>query len=235
MYHSIIIGEKNTYNDWHLVPTSRPVVNPPAPKYSYIDIPGGNGSIDLTEANGMELVYSNREGSWEFLVENDHESWDIIYQNILNYCHGKYFSEIRLEDELSYIYKGRISVNQWRSDPQWSKVVLDYDLDPYKYEIQSAGEDWLWDPFDFEKSVILDTDITVSGTKTHVINVVSMPFVPVFFTTYSGMTVTYAGQSYALLPNKECKFYDIYLKQGTNTLTLRGNGKLKIKYRNGVL
>lgn len=235
MYHSIYIGEKNTYEDWHLVPTSRPVVNPPQPKFSFIDIPGGNGSIDLTEANGMELVFENREGSWEFLVLNDIEDWDVIYQKILNYCHGKYFDEVRLEDETAYLYKGRVSVNQWRSDPQWSKVVLDYHLDPYKYQLQSAGEDWLWDPFDFENSVIEDTDITVSGTKTHTIDVISMPIIPVFYTTYSGMTVTYSGQSYALVANKECKFYDIYLKQGKNTLTLRGNGKLRIKYRNGVL
>lgn len=30
MYHSITIGEKNTWDDWHLIPTSRPLVNPPS-------------------------------------------------------------------------------------------------------------------------------------------------------------------------------------------------------------
>ena len=235
MYHSIIIGEKNTYDDWHLVPSSRPVVNPPEPKYSFVDIPGGNGSIDLTEANGMDLVYANREGSWEFLVENDHESWDLIYYNIINYCHGKYFDFIQLEDERSYIYKGRVRLNQWRSDPNWSKVTLDYILDPYKYEIQSAGEDWLWDPFDFETGIIDDTDISVNGTKTYTINVRSMPIVPTFYALNSGMSVIFKNETYALPINKDQKFYDIYLKSGANTLTLKGTGKIRIKFRNGVL
>jgi threonine synthase len=32
VYHSITIGEKNTYDDWHLVASERPVVVPAAPK-----------------------------------------------------------------------------------------------------------------------------------------------------------------------------------------------------------
>ena len=28
-YHSVVFGEKNTWDDWHLVPSSRPVINPP--------------------------------------------------------------------------------------------------------------------------------------------------------------------------------------------------------------
>ena len=28
MYHSLIISGKNTYAEWGLIPTSRPVVNP---------------------------------------------------------------------------------------------------------------------------------------------------------------------------------------------------------------
>ena len=37
MYHSIIISGKNTYDEWGLVPMSRPVVNPPTVKTTYVD------------------------------------------------------------------------------------------------------------------------------------------------------------------------------------------------------
>ena len=46
MYHSITIGSKNTWDDWYLIPSSRPVVNPPKPKTKYIDIPGADGHLD---------------------------------------------------------------------------------------------------------------------------------------------------------------------------------------------
>ena len=32
MYHSITIGDKNTWDDWKIIPVSRPVVAPPVEK-----------------------------------------------------------------------------------------------------------------------------------------------------------------------------------------------------------
>ena len=39
----------NTWDDWHILAESRPVFAPPEPKTNYIDVPGGNGSLDLSE------------------------------------------------------------------------------------------------------------------------------------------------------------------------------------------
>ena len=39
MFHSITIGDKNTWADWRLVPVSRPVFNPPPQKKVTVDIP----------------------------------------------------------------------------------------------------------------------------------------------------------------------------------------------------
>ena len=50
MYHSITIGTKNTWDDWHLIPKSRPLVNPPSVKTNVVDIPGGDGALDLSTA-----------------------------------------------------------------------------------------------------------------------------------------------------------------------------------------
>ena len=43
MYHSITFGNKNTWNDWHLIPTSRPVFGLPSLKKKTLDIQGGAG------------------------------------------------------------------------------------------------------------------------------------------------------------------------------------------------
>lgn len=233
MYHSLTIGNKNTWDDWHLVPTSRPVVNPPKPKTIYVDVPGANGSLDLTETIYNDVVYDSRVGSWEFMVENGHEYWDVLYSNIMNYLHGHQFHVI-LEDDLSFYYNGRVSVNQWKSDPNYSLITLDYHLDPYKYEINTSGDDWLWDPFDFTTGIIYSSEYEIDGSEVILLDVKEMPVIPTFYTTDEGMKVTYNGITYDLNRNHDTKIYDIYLKE-TSNVTITGTGTVKIVYRNGVL
>lgn len=140
MYHSITFGNKNTWEDWHLVPSSRPVVNPPKPKTQYVDIPGADGSIDLTESLAGRPVFSDREGSFDFIVLNDFNidnydyNWVDVYTSIMQYLHGRHMTMI-LEDDPNYYYEGRFTVNNWKSDANNSTITIDYVLSPYKYSV----------------------------------------------------------------------------------------------------
>lgn len=134
MYHSIIFGnKKNTWDDWHLVPKSRPVVNPPKVKTNYVDIPGSNGSLDLTEAITSEPVYEDRTGNWTFIVVNGYGDWVTRQSDIINFLHGKRMKVV-LEDDPDYYYEGRLTLETWTSnnDGTWSDVTIGYVLDPYK-------------------------------------------------------------------------------------------------------
>ena len=69
MYHSITFYtgtiKLNTYDDWHLVPETRPLVTPPTQKTKYLDIPGANGTCPIAsrgipcstieKANGLSM------------------------------------------------------------------------------------------------------------------------------------------------------------------------------------
>src|SRR5690625_7190522 len=98
MYHSITFGDKNTWDDWHLIPSKRPSFNPPTVKSQYVDIPGGNGVLDLTESLTGYPLYNTRTGSWTFYVENGFKPWDELYSEISNYLHGQKLRAI-LEDD----------------------------------------------------------------------------------------------------------------------------------------
>lgn len=192
MYHSIFFEDKygntrNTYDDFYLVSQSRPIVKPPAVKTSYVEVPGADGSLDYTEAlNGLN--YQNRKGSWEFYVLNDQypdsvKNWSELYTAVLKYFHGQKFTRIYLEDDLDekgnpiYYYVGRISVNEWKSDPHYSKVTLDYDLDARKYAVpKSSKDEWKWDdlftsetvnPIQYGKFVVNETKMRniINGTE----------------------------------------------------------------------
>ena len=164
MYHSITFGEKNTWDDWRLVPSSRPVFNPPAQKVKTLDIPGGDGVIDLSQALTGYPVYQNRTGSIEFIVMNGFRPWHMAYSDIMDYLHGQTMRAV-LEDDPEYFYEGRFTVNAWKSEKDWSRITIDYSVGPYKWSVLSSLDDWLWDPFNFQNGVIrtaLFKDIAVT-------------------------------------------------------------------------
>ena len=162
----------NTYKDLFLVPTSRPVINPPSVKTKQIEVPGANGIIDLTESLTPYPVFNNRQGSIEFAVLNEKKlsngkemQWHTLYSKILNMLHGRK-AKVILEDDPGWYYEGRWTVNNWTSnaDGTWSNVTLDYDLYPYKLDVNTSidgaaetGTDrWKWSPFSFVDGVILN-------------------------------------------------------------------------------
>lgn len=89
MYHSITFGTKNTWDDWHLIPKTRPLFNPPPVKTKFVEVPGGDGSLDLSVALTGRPMYGNRTGSFEFYVENGHKNWSVLYSEIMAYLHGR--------------------------------------------------------------------------------------------------------------------------------------------------
>ena len=235
MYHSITIGSKNTWDDWHLIPKTRPLVNPPEVKTNYVDIPGGDGSIDLSTALSGRPIYKNRNGSWDFYVENDFKPWQELYTEIMTYLHGQEFRVI-LEDDPHFYYQGRLSVNTWRSDQYWSLITIDYEFSPFKRETISSVDAWIWDTFNFETDIVPNyKDIPVNGTKTvTVIGTGSLAVCPVIVTTAAGMTVQFKGITYSL--ERGLNVIDqIEIATGENLLTFSGTGEVSIEFSGGSL
>lgn len=160
MIQSITFGDKNTWDDWHILPKERPVFAPPAVKTHYIDIPGGNGSLDLTESLTGYPVYENRKGSFTFRVMNDYGYWADRYSEIMNHLHGKRMNAVLADDD-RWFYRGRFTVDDWKSADTWSEITIGYEVEPFKWSIKSSTDDWLWDPFNFKNGVI--NDVAFSG------------------------------------------------------------------------
>lgn len=237
MYHSIIFGDKNTWADWYLFPSSRPVFNPPKPKEKLVDIPGADWHLDLSTSLTGEVLYEGREGSFEFIVDNGHVEWYDLYSQIMDYLHGQVL-KATLEDEPVFYYEGRFSVNQWKSDPHNSKIVIDYNVSPYKLEKYSSLEDWVWDTFNFETGIVREyKDLKVDGSLTFIIVGRRMAVTPTFIVKSSdgkGMKVFFNGTTYDL-PDGTSRVINIRTVSGENKLVFTGNGTVSIDYRGGCL
>lgn len=234
MYHSITFGTKNTWDDWHLIPTSRPVINPPQVKTNIIEIPGSDGVLDLSTALSGRPIYKNRTGSLEFYVENGYRNWTEHFSNIMAYLHGRTMRVV-LEDDPEYYYEGRLSVNLWKSNKERSSITIDYDLYPYKKEIDGGNEQWLWDTFNFETGIIrYYKDLPVDGTLEVTVIGSIMPSVPTIITSDDGFSVTFNGKRYYLTKGINV-INDIIFQNGENVLTFSGKGTITIEHHGGVL
>lgn len=238
--HSILIGSYDTWKSWHLIPTSRPLVNPPKMNVRYVDVPGRNGSIDLTQAVTDNPSYTNRTGSWEFIVITNADkkdawpSWTNAFTTIMNKCNlGR--KNVILSDDKDYYYTGRVSVNSWKSDKDYSKIVLDYNFYPFKKERFSTTEPWLWDPFSFVNGVIPQDlkSVSIDGTKTVEIYGRAEPIIPVIkVNSGSNLVVSYNGNAYPLDSGNNT-IPGLVMQVGKNTLTFSGTGNVTVTYRAG--
>lgn len=236
MYHGITFGTKHTWKDWKLVPTSRPVFAPPDPKTIYVDIPGSDGSLDLTQSLSGDVKYSDRKGNFEFYVANK-KNWVSVYSEIMDYLHGQSM-KIILDDDPDYYYVGRATVNKWTSNKNNSTISIDVIAEPYKMERFSSYEDWEWDPFNFETGVIREyKDLLVDGSMSLTISGGRKAVIPSFVVATedgAGMTMWYDGTEYHLSDGVN-RVVNIRITEGDFNFVFVGSGTVTVEYRGGRL
>lgn len=205
MYFTVGIQQTSTseFKDLHqiygLIPTSRPVIAPPAPQLKFEDVPGGSGSLDLSQVLSNEINYYDRSGSLEFMLAPDANNggedikWEEVYSELVTFLSSGrvrlWTSENAWGEPIfsSYYYEGRMTVSDWQTDKSWEKVTIDYRFDPYKYAN---------DPFTSELYTV-DGSLTLDLDALHVSRDITHTTVPTF-TLSTPMKVTYNDHAYFL-------------------------------------
>ncbi|NLK94735.1 MAG: mtfA protein [Clostridiales bacterium] len=227
----ITFGDKHSYNDWGLYLVEKNI-SLPSVKTNTIDIPGSDGVLDLTEIFG-EVNYENRKGSFEFVYVKSIKNFFNTLSKITNYCHGKHM-KIVLDSDKSFYYIGRVEVDQGKTDKSTGTIVINIDVNPYKYEINDSTEEWMWDSFNFNNGIIRNyKNVEVKGRKVIIIPGRRKKVIPIF-TSSEAMQIYYNGQYYELYPGKS-QIIDILFSEGENIVTIIGTGIVSIEYRGGSL
>ncbi len=222
----------HTFKDWDLKWYDIQLGFPEA-KTHFIDVPGADGVIDLTQALTEDVKYKNRPISLSFDYLGDFYNWQVKVSKIANLLHGQQI-KIILDIDKSHYYLGRISLDTKKSNIAQGDIVLSGNVDPYKYELISSIEDWLWDPFNFETDVIRNyKDLVVSGTLQLTVVGSRMPHIPTFICSQP-LTLTFKGVTYDL-PVGTSKVLDVVIREGDNELVFKGNGTVSVDYRGGSL
>ncbi len=197
----------HSYYDLHLI-LSGCSISPATPKENYIDIPGADGSIDLTEALG-EVKYNDRTGTLIFSVlpADDFEEKKSEISNLLN---GKKF-KITLDKDPDWFYIGRCSVSDYKADKKLRQITVDLKLQPFKYAPEKTVKFW-----GLQSNAI----ITVKG----------LPIIPVFKFTEPNITMHFNGVSYNVGAG-QYKFLDIVLTAGENHFHFNTSRETHVTYQ----
>ena len=232
--YAATLNGKHTYTDYGLYVTNNDPVEPPEVKAEYIEIPGRNGQIDLTEALTGYTVYNNRQIVLELGGKKRSQDWPGFMSNFLNELHGQSVTVI-FDNDPSYYYVGRATVeSDYEKGNEIARFTLTINAEPYKYSNQSTTEPWLWDPFSFVDGVIrYYNQIQVDGTAQIQVLGSEIPVIPIF-TASAAMQVQFNGQTYDLAAGNN-KIYDIVLMDQAYTLTFTGTGTVSINYMAGGL
>jgi hypothetical protein len=211
-FDGVTIGAGNTRHtslDWFLVPKERPSIEKAPVKEHYIDIPGTNGGLDLTESLTGFPLYDYIEGSFEFTILNDRKlitvnnecektkeidiSWEVLNRDIREFLNGKQ-RYMMLEDDPSWYYVGRFTVEKYdSSDSANSKITIAYKVYPFKklstyFTIKS--------PTEFRESFFDANPLSAGDTR----NVINSTWNKVSLDMYPGDNKSWNGSTAGMLP-----------------------------------
>lgn len=212
----ITFGNYHSYDAFQLILAAK-TIGTPSPKTDTIDIPGGDGVLDLSEFFG-ETKYGNRTLSFEFsslVIPSDFMSLFSMVQNAL---HGKKMT-ITLDDDPGWYYIGRISVSEWKADRNIGKLTIDCDCEPYKRQNS---------PTVITKAISGTSIIHLENGRKRVVP-------EVVVSSGSGITITFGEGNVWNLASGSYLLPELELVEGDNTVTVSGTGSITFTYAQASL
>lgn len=214
----ISFDDIHSFYDLDLFLAKNGVSIPPAqPKTNFVDLSGGDGSLDLTEAHG-EVKYNDRPCKFTFTVNPSSDmTFDEKKTQVSNALNGKK-CKIILDKDDEYYYIGRCAVNDYLQDKRILQIVVTATVSPYKLKKNETVATFTLT--ESEQNVILK-----NGRKS---------VVPEITCTNDNTRVVFGNVTKTLNEGTH-KILDIYFKKGDNILKLSGSGSVTFKYREGEL
>ncbi len=213
MINGVTIGEKHSFNDWG-TRLSTMSITLPLPKTNYVDIPGRDGPLDLTEVFG-QVNYYNRDFTIELTKLDATRKWETLITEIANYVHGKKL-KITFDKDPDHYYYARCTVDRLSTSAMLGIITIYCNSDPYKYK---------------QNLTVVEEAIDTSGTI--ILTNDRMPSIPTI-TVDAEMTLTW-GDYEVTLSAGEHKLLDLVLEEGDNTISVSGTGTITFTYQEGAL
>ena len=186
-------------------------------KENKIDIPGGDGSIDLTDFFG-EPKYEDVQHKFEFTTIEPQSDFLTQYSTIKNALHGKKV-RIILDDDPTFFYLGRCHVSSFTSEKGIGTISVECECEPYKYKLN--------------KTVVT---LAVDGTEVITLTNARKRAVPeLTITTETSLNIVYQTYNIWDLGSGSYTLPDLELVEGVNSVTVTGTGSISFTWQEAML
>lgn len=205
-----------SFSDWGLYLTSL-TIDAPKPKEIYVEIPNGDGALDLTEALTGEVHYESRPFEAVFAIKPETYSADLV-RWLIGYLNGKQRT-ILTKEEPGYYLVGRCATSL-KNDGVLAILTVKATCQPWKYKNDVTA---------------INTTIGASGTNTLNLTNERKRVIPTI-TASAAVTIAFNGKTISVNAGTQ-RLTNIALSYGDNLLTITGAaGKtVKFEYQEGAL
>lgn len=217
MARGTTFGGWHSHRDLHLIQQSVDV-QPAAPKTNLVNIPGADGSKDLSTQPAGRVVFGDRKITWTFALYPG-ENWDRKHQQVSSALNGL-ACEIVLDSDPDYYYEGRLTVKKYKVDGLLRQITIEATCRPYKLKR-------------FETKIV--ADLTTAFSTLPLVN--ERKIVIPTITVTAETTLRWKGGTLVVAAGTH-RIADIELQPGANLLDAKvttGTGKITVAYREGAL
>lgn len=215
MLHGVTINGTNTLTEYGLCLLSDLKVGAPEKKTNYVDIPGADGSLDMSNYPQGRPVYKNRNISFTLFkadTEANIEATRILLRQIY---HGKQVQLILPNDTTRY-FTGVMSIGDTSGFPA-CKIPVSVVAEPYKMNV--------------DETIVVNTVVT---SKTVTLTNACKPVVPTITTT-AAITLAFGGSSVSIEAGSGIVVPSLILEAGNTEVTITGAATVTFNYREGTL
>ena len=205
-----------SFRDWGIYLSSI-VIDDPQPKEIYVDIPNGDGALDLTEALTGEVHYESRPFEAVFTIKPETYSVELV-RYLRSYLNGKQRT-IRTKEEPGYYLIGRCATSI-KKDGVLAVLTVKATCQPWKYKNDVTAE---------------NTTIGASGTNTLNLTNERKRVIPTI-TASAAVTIAFNGKTISVNAGTQ-RLTNIALIYGNNALTITGAAGTTVlfEYQEGAL
>ena len=210
----IRFGTKWVHADYGLI-VAPYAISIPEPQTNFVDIPGRDGALDLSEAFGT-VRYADRIIP---LTMYARAPFDTLISSFAADVHGRRMNLI-FDRDPTYYYDARVTVEDVEHHAGYCELSLECRARPYKME-----------HFETTITVLPTGSATVTLTNTR------MPVVPTI-TVSAEMTLTFtlSGTNYSVnLSAGTHVIPSLVLLEGDTAIEITGTGRITFTYRKGAL
>ena len=205
-----------SFRDWGIYLSSI-VIDDPKPKEIYVDIPNGDGALDLTEALTGEVHYESRPFEAVFTIKPETYSVELV-RYLRSYLNGKQRT-IRTKEEPGYYLIGRCATSL-KNDGVLAILTVKATCQPWKYKNDVTA---------------INMTIGASGTTTLNLTNERKRVIPTI-TASAAVTIAFNGKTISVNAGTQ-RLTNIALSYGDNLLTITGaeGTTVLFEYQEGAL